>query len=118
MTPVEYTDEFEAWWDGLDEREQEAVDFAVDLLREKGLELEFPYSSHIKGSSVSHLRELRKPHAGQQFRILYAFDPRRTAILLIGGDKTGDNRWYKQFIRRAERLYEEHLAELRKEGSI
>lgn len=48
--------------------------------------------------------------------MLYAFDPRRCAILLIGGDKTGDDRWYESFVPIADRLYDEHLAGLRKEG--
>jgi hypothetical protein len=48
--------------------------------------------------------------------MLFAFDPRRTAILLIGGDKTGDDRWYQKYIPLADRLYETHLEELRREG--
>ncbi len=48
----------------------------------------------------------------------YAFDPRRAAILLIGGDKTGDDRFYEVFIPVADRLYDEHLEELKKEGLI
>jgi hypothetical protein len=50
--------------------------------------------------------------------VLYAFDPRRCAILLIGGDKTGDERWYKRFVPIADRLYDEHIATLKKEGLI
>ena len=63
-------------------------------------------------------RELRVQSGGRPLRIFYAFDPRRTAILLIGGDKTGDNRFYTRFVRRADELYDEHLAELRREGLI
>ena len=118
MWPVEYTDEFEAWWDGLNEAEQDAVAAAVTLLIDEGPKLEHPHSSKIKGASVSHLRELRKQHAGRPYRMLYAFDPRRSVILLIGADKTGDKRWYKRFVPLAERLYREYLAELREEGLI
>jgi hypothetical protein len=50
--------------------------------------------------------------------VLYAFDPRRTAILLIGGDKTGNDRWYEQYVPLADRLYDEHLETLRREGLI
>ena len=64
------------------------------------------------------MRELRVQHDGQPYRILYAFDPRRSAILLIGGNKTGDNRWYDVFVPIADRFYDEQLAELRKEGLI
>jgi hypothetical protein len=52
------------------------------------------------------------------YRVLYAFDPRRTAILLIGGDKTGNDRWYKEFVPLAEALYDRHVEELKKEGKI
>jgi hypothetical protein len=62
------------------------------------------------------MRELRTQHDGRPFRTLYAFDPRRHAILLIGGDKTGDKRWYEEQIPIADRLYAEHLKELKKEG--
>lgn len=62
------------------------------------------------------MRELRTQHAGRPFRTLYAFDPRRNAILLLGGNKTGSNRWYEINIPIADRLYDEHLEELRKKG--
>ena len=64
------------------------------------------------------MRELRTQHDGRPFRTLYAFDPRRVAILLIGGDKTGNDRWYEVHVPLADRLYDEHLEQLRKEGQI
>ena len=64
------------------------------------------------------MKELRIQHAGRPYRVLYAFDPRRCAILLIGGDKTGNDRWYEIFVPRADRLYDEHIASLRGEGMI
>jgi hypothetical protein len=64
------------------------------------------------------MKELIVQHAGRPYRILYAFDPRRSAILLIGGDKTGKNRWYEEFVPVADELYDEHLELLRKEGLI
>jgi hypothetical protein len=64
------------------------------------------------------MRELRVQSGGHPVRIFYAFDPRRSAILLIGGDKTGDNRFYEKMIPLADKLYDEHLDELRKEGLI
>jgi hypothetical protein len=57
------------------------------------------------------MRELRIQHQGRPYRIWYAFDPKRDALLLIGGGKTGDNRWYEIFVPIADRLYEEHLRE-------
>lgn len=115
---VEYTDELEQWWNVLTEAEQESVDAAVRLLEEKGPQLRFPHSSGIEGSRHEHMRELRVPHEGRPYRVLYAFDPRRCAILLIGGDKTGDDRWYEKQIPVADRLYDTHLEELVKEGLI
>ena len=64
------------------------------------------------------MRELRIQHGGAPYRVLYAFDPRRCAILLIGGDKTGHDRWYERLVPIADRLYDEHLEQLRKEGLI
>lgn len=61
------------------------------------------------------MRELRTQHGGRPFRVLYAFDPRRCAILLLGGEKTGDDRWYKKHVPIADNLYDEHLKTLRNE---
>ncbi|MNE49293.1 hypothetical protein D3C80_1438010 [compost metagenome] len=115
---VEYTDEFGEWWEGLSADEQESVAVSVHLLEDRGPSLGFPHSSGINGSRHSHMRELRTQHDGRPLRTLYAFDPRRSAILLIGGDKTGDDRWYDLNIPIADRLYDEHLDQLRKEGLI
>ncbi|WP_150725188.1 type II toxin-antitoxin system RelE/ParE family toxin [Pseudomonas fluorescens] len=113
---VEYMDEFEAWWDHLNETEQDSVQATVMLLGEDGPHLGFPHTSDIKGSRHGNLRELRVQHAGRPYRVLYAFDPRRSAILLIGGDKTGQERWYTEHVPLAERLYDEHWETLKKEG--
>lgn len=109
---VEYTDEFEAWWDGLDAEEQSSVRAGVEKLIKFGLALDHPYSSAIHGSRHGHMRELRVQHRGRPYRVLYAFDPRRVGILLIGGEKTGRRRWYRQFIPIADDLYDQHLREV------
>ena len=90
----------------------------VELLAEHGSELQFPYSSGVAGSRHGHMRELRVQSAGKPIRIFYAFDPRRTAILLTGGDETGDDRFYRRCVPRADRLYDEHLRKLKDEGEI
>lgn len=113
---VEYTDEFGDWWNGLTEAEQESVDASVHMLEERGPQLGHPHSSGIARSKHPRMRELRVQHRGRPYRVLYAFDPRRAAILLIGGDKTGNERWYEEHVPLADRLYDEHLAALRKEG--
>jgi hypothetical protein len=113
---VEFTDEFGAWWDGLTVGEQESVRAYVRLLVEFGVALKHPYCSGVTGSKHSHMRELRVQHQGRPYRVLYAFDPRRTALLLIGGDKTGNDRWYEVVVPIADRIYDTHIAQLRAEG--
>ena len=113
---VEFTNEFESWWESLSEKEQDSIDPIVLLLGEMGPQLEYPYSSGIHDSRHSHMRELRIQHKGNPYRVLYAFDPIQNAILLIGGDKTGDDRWYAKMVPVADKLYDEHLEELREEG--
>ncbi len=115
MWEVEYTDEFEDWWITLIESEQIDVASCVDLLEKRGPNLQFPYSSGVEDSKHQHMRELRIQHHGRPYRVLYAFDPRRCAILLLGGDKTGNNRWYTTHIPIADKLYDEHLRELKEE---
>jgi hypothetical protein len=112
---VEFTTEFGRWWDGLSPAEQKSVDFTVTLLQELGPTLRMPHSSGIETSRHAHMRELRIQHEGRPYRILYAFDPRRTAILLIGGDKTGNARWYAEFVPLADAIYDRHLRELENE---
>jgi hypothetical protein len=89
---VEYTDEFGVWWETLGERAQEDIAAIVRQLEARGPQLPFPYSSAIEGSRHGHMRELRVQNGGDPLRIFYAFDPRRSAILLIGETRraTGD----------------------------
>lgn len=115
---VEYTDEFGSWWNTLSEDEQEDIAAIVSILEEKATQLPFPFSTGVEGSNHSHMRELRVQSKSNPLRILYAFDPRRTAILLIGGNKRGDKRWYKTYVPIADKLYANHLAELKKEGLL
>lgn len=102
----------------LTESQQDRVAATVRLLAARGPSLPFPYSSGIKGSRHEQMRELRAQSGGDPPRILYAFDPRRTAILLIGGDKTGDDRFYERYAPLADALYDAYLEELRAEGLI
>jgi hypothetical protein len=114
---IEYTDEFGAWWKTLTEDEQERIAVAVSVLEEEGPALSRPWVDTLEGSKHANLKELRP--RGSHLRILFAFDPRRTAILLLGGDKTGEwARWYEQAIPRADRLYDEYLSELSDEGIL
>ncbi len=114
---VEVTDEFEIWWNGLTEEEQDSVDQKVRLLQKRGPALPRPHADLVQSSWHPNMKELRVQHAGRPYRVLYAFDPRRCAILLVGGDKTGNDRWYEEFVPVADRLYDEHLAPLEREGN-
>jgi hypothetical protein len=112
---IEFTDEFSGWWDGLTAYEQKSVARYVGLLEKAGPDLCRPYADTIRGSQMANLRELRVQHEGRPYRVLYAFSPRRTGILLIGGDKTGNPRWYDEYIPKAESLYEQHLREINRQ---
>ena len=108
----------------------EAPEPASPELRHRHAELaaeitEHNYRYHVLDSPLvddatydAQMRELRVQHQGNPIRIFYAFDPRRHAILLIGGDKTGDNRFYEEYVPIADRLYDEYLEELQREGLI
>ena len=111
---VEFTDEFETWWSELTVAAQDDIDRVVLLLEKNGPTLGYPYSSDIKGAKI-RLRELRIQHKGHPLRVLYAFDPVRSALLLLGGDKTGRDDWYEKNVPIAERLFADHLVELEKE---
>ena len=114
---VEYTNEFEEWWGSLTEDEQDNIVAAVEVLEERGPALGRPLVDNVHRSRHPNLKELRPP-AGN-IRILFAFDPRRVAILLIGGDKTGEwQEWYERMIPVADRLYDEHVDVLRREGEM
>ena len=74
----------------------------------------FPHSPGVINSRWQHgqMRELRVQHQGRPYRVLYAFDPRRVAMLLIGGDKTGNDRWYEEMVPKADRIFDQHLREI------
>jgi hypothetical protein len=117
MWEVEYTDEFGEWWETLGEAEQDAVAFSVGLLRSEGPSLRFPYSSGVMRSKHKTMRELRSQCKGRPLRTFYTFNPSRTAILLIGGDKTGDDRYYEIMIPQADRIYDAYLKEIQEENN-
>lgn len=109
---VRTSDEFDRWWATCDSALQDTIAAYVGLLEAVGPQLSRPYADTLRGSSVKNLKELRVQHRGQPYRVLYAFDPRREAVLLIGGTKAGDGRWYSDAIPRAEAIYARHLADL------
>lgn len=113
---VEFTEEFAHWWGALSEDEQVDVNAKVVLLQKIGPSLPRPHADLIHSSRHPNMKELRIQHSGRPYRVLFAFDPCRCAILLIGGDKTGNDRRYEEFVPRADDLYDRHLETLKQEG--
>ncbi len=111
---IEASDEFIAWYDALTRGERKAIARNVEVLEQEGPDLGRPQVDTLKGSSIPNLKELRVQHEGRPIRILFVFDPRRVGYLILGGDKTGDNRWYETFIPIAEAIYRQHLREIRR----
>lgn len=107
---VIYTDEFGEWLKELSLREKKEVAVVVELLENAGVRLNFPHSSALKGTSFP-LRELRPKQGRSPLRVFYAFDPKRDAVLLIGGNKGSDSRFYDRLIPRAERIWTQYLAQ-------
>lgn len=102
--------EVQAWYDALDSEVAARVQAAVDLLSEHGPGLGRPYVDGIETSRHSNMRELRTGTV----RVLFAFDPRRQAILLVAGDKRGEwNRWYRRAVRVADERFDQWLNEMR-----
>ena len=97
----------------LSEDEQIEIDAKVELLQEYGPTLPRPHADVIVTSRHSNMKELRGKVEDRQLRVLYAFDPVRTALLLIGGDKTGDPKWYQRFVPVADDLFDQHLKQFK-----
>lgn len=112
------------WWlDRQDDQTVAHVFAALELLRDKGPGLDRPLVDSVKGSTVANMKELRPASSGtSEVRLLFAFDPRRQAILLFAGDKSTGKKgrqrwsgWYKEAIPKAERIWRKHLRELGEE---
>ena len=115
---VETSDEFDRWWDGLDDDTQDSLAVLLRLLQKDGPNLPRPYADKLHDPDLD-LRELRRTVYDRQnekhvYRILYAFDPLRHAFLCLGGDKTNDARWYRRNIPRAKAIFAAHLEALKK----
>jgi hypothetical protein len=113
---VEIGDEFEPEFDALDPDVRDEI-LALALLLEKiGPQLGRPRVDTLKGSRHSNMKELRFSAADGEWRLAFAFDPRRRAILLVAGDKSGgsEKRFYWQLIHKADERWDAHIARLKK----
>ncbi|MDR3613056.1 MAG: type II toxin-antitoxin system RelE/ParE family toxin [Candidatus Obscuribacterales bacterium] len=106
--------DFATWLDEQDEERRIKVLGHLDLLEERGPLLGRPYVDTLKGSKIANLKELRVQHKSEPIRILFAFDPKQQAVIILGGSKQGDKRWYDTNIPLAETLFSEYLEKQRK----
>ncbi len=111
------TAEYQAWLSSLPKHGQTAIAVDLEVLRLSGPQLGRPHADHLKGSRHDNMKELRTASGGSAYRSLFAFDPKRRAILLVGGDKAGQqqSRFYKALTKQADALFDQHLAHLKKE---
>ena len=109
---VLFDEEFVEWLDALEESLRVKIAGHVELLEQFGPNLGRPRVDTVKGSDYPNMKELRIQHRGEPWRILFAFDPRRDAILLVGGNKASDKRWYRENIRIADERFRRHLERL------
>ena len=106
---VVQADEFRVWYAGLNDNAKEDIYAKVVVLAEIGPSLGRPSVDTVQESRFSNMKELRVQSRGRPLRIFFAFDPKRRAVLLVGGDKTGKNRFYKEMVPTADRIYESYL---------
>lgn len=111
---IEEHEKYTEWFEVQDEALQDEILAVVGLLKREGPLLSRPYADTIEASKYPNMKELRVQYRGEPWRILFAFDPIRSAILLIGGNKTGNARWYKENIPIADKRFSEHLKHLEK----
>ena len=112
---VQFHDDFEAEFEALDPAVQDELLAMAKLLGDFGPKLGRPHADTLKGSDHANMKELRFGAADGVWRVVFAFDPNREAILLVAGDKSGDSqdRFYKRLIKKADNRYAQHLEQLK-----
>ncbi|MFL9806364.1 type II toxin-antitoxin system RelE/ParE family toxin [Vibrio cyclitrophicus] len=115
MWNIETRPRFDEWFLDMEEEDQANVRASLYVLADKGAQLGRPNADTLNGSKHRNMKELRVQSNGKPIRVFFAFDPKRTGIVLCGGDKTGDKRFYKRMIPIADAEYDEHLEELNDE---
>jgi hypothetical protein len=112
---VLFDEDFAEWLDTLPEKLRRKILGHVELLETLGPNLGRPRVDGIKGSVYPNMKELTVQYKGSPWRILFAFDTQRNAVLLVGGNKTGSGRWYAESIPIADQRFSRHLESLKNE---
>jgi len=113
---VEIGDEFEPKFDALHQDVRTEILALSRLLQQFGPQLKRPRVDTLKGSRHANMKELRFSASHGEWRVAFAFDPKREAILLVAGDKSGvgEKRFYRELIRKADDRFDAHLARLKR----
>jgi hypothetical protein len=113
---VKIADEFQPEYEKLPDEVQDELLAMTRLLQQLGPQLKRPHADTMNGSRHANMKELRFDTADGVWRVAFAFDPRRKAVLLVAGDKSGasEKRFYRELIKRADDRYDAHLSRLRK----
>jgi hypothetical protein len=108
--------DFRIWFYQQEQGFQDEAFAVLGILAELGPTLGRPRVDTLEGSGFNNMKELRIQYKGEPWRVLFAFDPKRQAILLVGGNKSGNKRWYKENILLADKRYEKYLETLKEES--
>ena len=115
---VEFHKDFDPEFDALPDDVQNELRAHALLLEQFGPQLGRPRVDTLKGSRHANMKELRFDATDGVWRVAFAFDPRRNAVLLIAGDKSGgEKRFYRQLIAKADERFDEHLSRMKKKGT-
>ena len=111
---VQIAEEFEPEFFALQQEVQDTILTLTRLLRQFGPQLGRPQVDTLNGSRHANMKEMRLSAAGGEWRVAFAFDPARRAMLLVAGDKSGggERRFYRALIRKADERFDRHLARL------
>lgn len=109
MWDIVLSEEINVWLSLLDDGSYDAVLIKIDLLRDLGPALSRPHADTIKESKHKNMKELRVQHKKHVFRLFFAFDPKRQAIALVGGDKRGVKRFYEKMVPIADEIFDRYL---------
>lgn len=113
MWNIVYSSEFEQWFFSLNEDEQDSVLYSLNVLKQIGPQLGRPHVDTIQGTELCNLKELRIQHQGYPYRAFFVFDPKRQAVVLCAGNKTGNaNLFYKTMVTIAIQIYKRYLQEI------